>query len=214
MKWYVACTLFNPFLSADRCWCWWEPFLTPLQQTAFWKHSDKRRNCSKRAISPLATMYSTFSHRLPFQLLRFSIFWQNMFKVVCFRIVVWGKGLMEIQLLFAANNKSYIFYTKASKGQFKKYFLYNSWTFLGKKGRESLIEADAGNTFAFGWYKSIEVVLDLTFFTNFPELLNHSASLQLCMWLDHTCIFTYDPGSNFAEWQSVNRFLLRNRQVD
>ena len=37
-------------------------FLTPLQQTAFWKHSDKRRNCTKRAISSFATMFSTFGH--------------------------------------------------------------------------------------------------------------------------------------------------------
>ena len=37
-------------------------------QTAFWKHSDKRINCTKRAISPFATMFSTFSHRLSIQL--------------------------------------------------------------------------------------------------------------------------------------------------
>ena len=34
-------------------------FLMPLQQTAFWKHCDKRRNCTKHAISPFA-----FCHRL------------------------------------------------------------------------------------------------------------------------------------------------------
>ena len=51
---------------------------TPLQQTAFWKHSDKRRNCLKQAISPFATMFSTFSNRLFFQLSRFlSIFWKK-----------------------------------------------------------------------------------------------------------------------------------------
>ena len=33
-----------PFLSY-RC------FLTPLQQTTFWKQGEKRRNCSKQAIS-------------------------------------------------------------------------------------------------------------------------------------------------------------------
>ena len=38
-------------------------------------------------------MFSTFSHRLSIQLYRFSTFWQNMFKVVCCRIVIWGKGL-------------------------------------------------------------------------------------------------------------------------
>ena len=48
-----------------------------LLPTAFWKHSDKRRNCTKRAISPLDTMFSTFCHRLSVQLWKFSIFWQN-----------------------------------------------------------------------------------------------------------------------------------------
>ena len=43
-------------------------FATPLQQKTFWKHSDKRRNCSKQAISPFAAMFSTFSHRLSIQL--------------------------------------------------------------------------------------------------------------------------------------------------
>ena len=86
------CSLFvkvyEPFPSYRR-------FLTTLQQTAFRKHSDKRRNCSKRAISPFATMFSTFCHRLSIQLWRFSVFWQNTFKVVCCRIVVWGKGLIK-----------------------------------------------------------------------------------------------------------------------
>ena len=67
-------------------------FLTPLQQMDFWKHIDKRRNCTKRAISPFATMFSTFCPRLSIQLWRFSMFWQNTFKVVCCRCVVWGKG--------------------------------------------------------------------------------------------------------------------------
>ena len=58
-----------------------------LKQTAFWKHSNKRRNCTERAISPFVTMFSTFSHRLSI--------WQNTFKVVCCRIAVWGKGLKQ-----------------------------------------------------------------------------------------------------------------------
>ena len=57
---------------------------------------NKRRNYTKRAISPFATMFSTFCHRLSIQLWRFSIIWQNMFKVVCCRIVVWGKGLLFV----------------------------------------------------------------------------------------------------------------------
>ena len=77
---------FNPFPHIDAFW-------RLCSRKLFWKHSDKRRNCSKRAISPFDTMFSTFSHRLSIQLKRFSMFWQNMFKVVCCRIVVWGKGL-------------------------------------------------------------------------------------------------------------------------
>ena len=33
----------------------------PLQQTAFWKHGDKKRNCSNRAISPFVTMFQLYS---------------------------------------------------------------------------------------------------------------------------------------------------------
>ena len=81
------CCRFKPFPSY-RC------FLTPVQQTDFWKHGDKRRNCSRRAISIFVTMFSIFSHRLSIQLKRFCIFWRNMFRVVCCRIGVWGKGLI------------------------------------------------------------------------------------------------------------------------
>ena len=78
----------------------------PLQQRAFWKHSDKRRNCTKHAISPFATMFSTF--RLSIQLWRFSMFWQNTFKVVCCRIVVWGKGLIKSNLYLFPGTLSYM----------------------------------------------------------------------------------------------------------
>ena len=59
LKFLVECSTFeNIWISKYRC------FLMPLQQTAFWKHSDKRRDCSQRAISPLATMFSTFIHSI------------------------------------------------------------------------------------------------------------------------------------------------------
>ena len=90
----------KPFPSYRR-------FLTPLQQTAFRKPSDKRRNCSKLAISPYSTMFTTFSHRLSIQLWRFSIFRQNMFKVVCCIIVVWGKGLMTAKALIRVHHLPY-----------------------------------------------------------------------------------------------------------
>ena len=42
------------------------PFDAPGKQ-AFWKHSGKRRNCSKRAISPSPTVFSTrLNSFLPF----------------------------------------------------------------------------------------------------------------------------------------------------
>ena len=72
----------NPFPSYRR-------FLTPLQQIAFWKHSDKEES----AISPFATMFTTFCHRLSIQLWRFSMFWQNAFEVVCYRMYVLAKHI-------------------------------------------------------------------------------------------------------------------------
>ena len=53
--------VFNPFPHIDAFWRLWGRRL-------FEKQSDKRRNCSKRAISPFATMFSTFIHRLSIQL--------------------------------------------------------------------------------------------------------------------------------------------------
>ena len=42
----------------------------------------------------------------PFKLWRFSMFWQNMFKVIWCRIVVWGKGLRGITGLMREKKKS------------------------------------------------------------------------------------------------------------
>ena len=86
----VMNNLHYPFPSYKR-------FLTTLQQTAFWKHSDKRRNFSRREISPFATMFSTHKFiSYPFNYTEFRFFWQNLFKVVCCKIVVWGKGINNI----------------------------------------------------------------------------------------------------------------------
>ena len=49
-------------------------------------------------------MFSTFCHRLSIQLWRFSMFWQNTFKVVCCRIVVWGKGLRNGYVILVIYN--------------------------------------------------------------------------------------------------------------
>ena len=62
----------------------------------FWKYCDKRRNCSKRAISPFATMFSIFSHRVSIQLWRFSIFWQNC-RMRERAIHILGKDLISVQ---------------------------------------------------------------------------------------------------------------------
>ena len=119
----ITCiTLINQPLPSYRC------FLTPLQQTPFWKHSDKRINCTKHAISPFATMFSTFCHRLSIQLWRFSMFWQNTFKVVCCRIVVWGKGLKT--MLLNKPNKTIIAKEKiglVSTWHVLIIFLINEW---------------------------------------------------------------------------------------
>ena len=54
-------TFVNPFPHIDSFW-------HLCSRRLFWKHSGKRRSCSKQAISPFATMFSTFSHRLSIQL--------------------------------------------------------------------------------------------------------------------------------------------------
>ena len=81
-------SIINPFPHIDAFW-------RLCSRQLFENIVGKRRNCTKRAISPFATMFSTFCHRYSIQLWRFSFFWQNMFKVVCCRIAIWGKGLMN-----------------------------------------------------------------------------------------------------------------------
>ena len=76
----------GPFPSYKR-------FLTPLQQTAFWKHGDNRRSCSRRAISPFVTMFSTLFNYWTFILREFKKKLGYVFKVVCCRFVVCGKRL-------------------------------------------------------------------------------------------------------------------------
>ena len=62
---------------------------------AFW------RLCSRQLFENIVTKEEIAQNvqflLLPqcFQLWRFSMFWQNTFKVVCCRIVVWGKGLKK-----------------------------------------------------------------------------------------------------------------------
>ena len=70
-------------------------FLMPLQPTAYWKHVDKRRNCSKQAISPSVTMISTLFNYCTFIQRQFPIFFGYDFKVICCRIVECGKGLIR-----------------------------------------------------------------------------------------------------------------------
>ena len=49
----------------------------------FWKHCDKRRNCSKRAISPFATMFSVDFSNYTFIYRDLPCFCMFVFKVVC-----------------------------------------------------------------------------------------------------------------------------------
>ena len=48
---FIIRIIFNPFPHNDTFWRPWEQ--------AFWKHCGKRKNCSKRAISPFPTVFST-----------------------------------------------------------------------------------------------------------------------------------------------------------
>ena len=73
-------------------------------------------------------MFSTFSHRLSIQLWGFSIFLQNMFKVFCCRIVVWGKGLMINHSFYSmcychnsfnSVSEKYCQFSRLSKDKFK-----------------------------------------------------------------------------------------------
>ena len=79
-------SVFNAFPHIDA-------FRRHLQQTTFWKHCDKRWNCSRRAISPFATMFSTLLNYYTFINRDVSNLSALYFKVVCRRYVVWGKGL-------------------------------------------------------------------------------------------------------------------------
>ena len=66
----------------------------PLQQTAFWKHYKWQK---KKLLKT-----SNFSFCTCFPLLvigDFLFFSQNLFKVVCCRIVVWGKGLNKTMFI-------------------------------------------------------------------------------------------------------------------
>ena len=58
-----CCSLFPQQMHLKTLWLRgnYIRFLTSLQKTAFWKHGDQRRNCSKQAISAFVTMFSNSS---------------------------------------------------------------------------------------------------------------------------------------------------------
>ena len=68
-------------------------FLIPLQQTAFWKLGDKRRNCSKWAISAFVTMFSTPFNYCTFIRREFPFFFWYIFKGDCCRLFVCWNGV-------------------------------------------------------------------------------------------------------------------------
>ena len=57
INFFFIWNIFLPFYPYPRTY---RGFVTPLQQTSFWKHGDKRINCSKRAISPFVTMVQLY----------------------------------------------------------------------------------------------------------------------------------------------------------
>ena len=76
-------------------------FLTPLQQTAFSKQSDKRRNCSKWAISSFATMFSSFwLIGYPFNYRDFLFFDKICLKSSAAELLYEGKGVKKSLPLF------------------------------------------------------------------------------------------------------------------
>ena len=76
---------FNTFLHADAFWC---------LCIRLWKHRDKKRNCSKQAISPFDTIFSITFNKSSFrEIFHFPYYCWDVFKVVVCRFVVCGKGL-------------------------------------------------------------------------------------------------------------------------
>ena len=77
---------FNPFPHIDAFW-------RLCSRQIFENIVTKEEIAQNVHFSFCHNVFSTFCHRLSIQIWRFSIFWQNTFKVVCCRIVVWGKGV-------------------------------------------------------------------------------------------------------------------------
>ena len=75
----------NPFPHIDAFWC--------LCCRQLFENIVTKEEIAQNQQFLFLTLFFTFSHRFSIQLKRFSIFWQNMFKVVCCRFVVWAKGL-------------------------------------------------------------------------------------------------------------------------
>ena len=73
----------NPFPHVDNFW--------HLCSRQLLKLCDKRRNCSKQAIPPFATKFSTFFSICTYNKRAFPYFLVDIFKVVCCRFVICGK---------------------------------------------------------------------------------------------------------------------------
>ena len=66
-----------------------------LQQTTFWKHCDKIRNCSKRAISPFITMFSTLLNNYGLIYRKLPDFFRYVFEGVCCIFAVCWNWLID-----------------------------------------------------------------------------------------------------------------------
>ena len=95
---------FNPFPHIDAFWH------LELQKIAFWKHGNKKRNCSKQAISPFVTMFSNLFNYCTFIWSELINFFGSVFKVVSCRFFVCGKGFSKQlnQLFKLSNNTGYL----------------------------------------------------------------------------------------------------------
>ena len=79
-------------LSTYRC------FMMPLQQTTFKYIVTKEEIAQKGEISPFATMFSTQLNNYNFIYRKFPYFCLDVFKVVCCRFSVNGKGFNHLTL--------------------------------------------------------------------------------------------------------------------
>ena len=97
----------------------------------FWKHCDKRRNCSKQAISPFATMFSTFFSNYTFIYWYCPSFCLDIFRVVGCRFVVCRKGLKDgiFGILINCTRELFVSYISVNWSNWSLFLMQTHFTF-------------------------------------------------------------------------------------